>query len=118
MTPRMEPDGKIVLINKGTPTDPNIITVDQINSGTDLTPFVEPGSLHITSQEERNTMKEFAAALGVASEAIDGFVDQWEAAAQRILEAPKQELLYRLNSQVRGIDPGLPQNWPGERGLR
>jgi len=70
-----------------------------------------------TTPEEKQTMRDFAASLGGAAEALDAFVEQWDASAQAILEAPKQELLYRLNSQVRGIDPGQPVNWPGERGL-
>jgi len=71
-----------------------------------------------TTPDEAATMKAFAQSLGVAADDVDAFVQQWEASAQAIVEAPKQELLYRLNAQVRGIDPGQPVNWPGERGMR
>lgn len=71
-----------------------------------------------TTPEEVLEMRAFAESLGVNAEEVDAFVAQWAEAADRILQAPKQELLYRLNSQVQGIDPGQPQNWPGERGLR
>jgi len=32
--------------------------------------------------------------------------------------SPKAELRWRLNTQLRGEDPGQPNNWPGERGMR
>ena len=120
MSPRMWADGKVVLVNRGTPTHPDVHvvpTLEDINNGIDITPYLQEAKVSSTTPEEKQTMRDFAASLGVAAEALDAFVEQWDASAQAILEAPKQELLYRLNSQVRGIDPGQPVNWPGERGL-
>lgn len=71
-----------------------------------------------TTPDEAATMRAFAESLGVAADQVDAFVQTWEDSARQILEAPKKELLYRLNCQVRMIDPGEPVNWPGERGLR
>lgn len=71
-----------------------------------------------TSPEEAQQMREFAESLGVEADSVEGFVEEWTRLADAAMEAPKNELLYRLNCSVQGIDPGLPMNWPGERGLR
>ena len=44
MSPRVKPDGKVVLINKGTAQAPNVQlvpTVDDINNGTDITQYLQ-----------------------------------------------------------------------------
>jgi hypothetical protein len=69
------------------------------------------------TEEATEALRQFARALGVAEEAIDGFVGNWAGAAQRALEAPKKELLWRLNERVQGRDPGDPVNWRGIRGF-
>jgi hypothetical protein len=104
----MLPDGTVRVTNVGTTQNPIIVAA----------PNTPKERMLSTTPEERQTMEEFARALGVGEDSIAGFVEAWDQSARDILEAPKRELLYRLNSQVQGIDPGEPVNWPGMRAFR
>lgn len=98
-------------------TIPVTPTKAQLESATDLTPYVRQGSLYLVPSANQ-AMRDFAAALGVVGDIADTFVSSWARVTEDLVAAPRNELRYRLNARLRGEDPGQPENWPGERGMR
>lgn len=59
------------------------------------------------------SLQDMVRLMGVEEDQVDEFVRAWSSATAALTASPKEELLFRLNAQLRGDDPGQPVNWRG-----
>ena len=74
---------------------------------------VAPAGTPAPVGEPTDPWVEIALQYGATPEQAAGFAEAMRSQDM----GPKAELLWRLNTQLRGEDPGQPNNWRGERGL-
>lgn len=72
----------------------------------------DPGQKAPTQAQLDEDMRNYARSLGVAADAIEGFVTAWRRGLTG-LDTARRELLWRLNERLQGRDPGQPTHWRG-----